>query len=105
MSARSTAVEDRAAARDAEALRSEHGLAGLAIAMVQTESERILCAGECATGGEPIGPDTVFRIASLTKTMTAIGVMQLRDEGRLALDDHVNDYLKGLRIDHRARRK
>jgi len=27
----------------------------------------------------PIDPDTVFRIASISKTMTAIGVMQLRE--------------------------
>jgi CubicO group peptidase (beta-lactamase class C family) len=31
--------------------------------------------------------DTLYRIASNTKVFTAIGVMQLRDEGRLRLDD------------------
>ena len=31
--------------------------------------------------------DTLFRIASISKTFTAVAVMQLRDEGRLRLDD------------------
>jgi CubicO group peptidase (beta-lactamase class C family) len=44
-------------------------------------------------------PETVFRIASITKTMTAIGLMQLRDRGLFGLDDPVNDHLKGLRVE------
>jgi CubicO group peptidase (beta-lactamase class C family) len=41
----------------------------------------------------------VFRIASMTKSFTAMAVMKLRDEGKLALDDPVEKYvpeLKGL---------
>jgi CubicO group peptidase (beta-lactamase class C family) len=41
----------------------------------------------------------VFRIASISKTLTAIGVMQCRDNGLLDLDDAVNKHLKGLRVD------
>ncbi|MGO9964187.1 MAG: serine hydrolase domain-containing protein, partial [Acidimicrobiales bacterium] len=48
--------------------------------------------------GRPVDPDTVFRIASVTKTMTAIGLMRLYDDGRFQLDDPVNDYLKTFRI-------
>jgi hypothetical protein len=33
------------------------------------------------------GPATRFRIASITKTLTATLILQLRDEGRLGLDD------------------
>ena len=32
-------------------------------------------------------PDTQYRLGSITKTLTATMVMQLRDEGLLALDD------------------
>jgi CubicO group peptidase (beta-lactamase class C family) len=41
--------------------------------------------------GEPMPPDSqsVFRIASMTKSFTAAAVLLLRDEGRLRLDDHV----------------
>ena len=35
----------------------------------------------------PIDRDTVFRIASMTKSFTALSILKLRDEGRLALDD------------------
>lgn len=41
----------------------------------------------------PLGPDTQFLVASNTKTFTAVMTMQLRDEGRLSLDDTVDQLL------------
>lgn len=41
----------------------------------------------------PVGRDTAFRIASMTKHMTALGVLSLRDKGRLALDAPLADYV------------
>jgi len=38
-------------------------------------------------------PDTHYRIGSITKTFTAVGVMQLRDGGELSLDDPLTTYL------------
>jgi CubicO group peptidase (beta-lactamase class C family) len=38
--------------------------------------------------GRPPGADDQFLIASITKTFTAVMVMQLRDEGRLSLERH-----------------
>jgi CubicO group peptidase (beta-lactamase class C family) len=38
-------------------------------------------------GGAPADADSVFRIASMTKSLTAMCVLILRDEGRLSLDD------------------
>jgi CubicO group peptidase (beta-lactamase class C family) len=43
----------------------------------------------------PLDVDTQFLIASNTKTFTATMVLQLRDEGRLRLDDPVDDHLPG----------
>lgn len=40
-------------------------------------------------------PDTQYRLGSITKTLTATMVMQLRDEGRLALDDQLYRHLPG----------
>jgi CubicO group peptidase (beta-lactamase class C family) len=37
--------------------------------------------------------DTQYRIGSITKTFTATAVMQLRDEGRLDLDDRLEQHL------------
>ncbi len=48
--------------------------------------------------GTPIGEDTVFRIASITKTFTAVAVMQLWEQGLVDLDAPVNDYLRALRL-------
>ncbi|MFS8479303.1 MAG: serine hydrolase domain-containing protein [Micromonosporaceae bacterium] len=38
-------------------------------------------------------PDTQYRIGSISKIMTAVLVMRLRDEGRLALDDPLRRHL------------
>jgi CubicO group peptidase (beta-lactamase class C family) len=45
-----------------------------------------------AAGAEP---DTQYRIGSITKTMTAVLVLMLRDEGALALDDPLDRHLPG----------
>ncbi len=44
----------------------------------------------------PADLDTVFRIASLTKSFTAIAVLRLRDAGKLSLDDPAEKHLPEL---------
>lgn len=44
----------------------------------------------------PVTPDTVFRIASMTKSFTAMSILKLRDEGKLSLDDPVSKYVSSL---------
>ncbi|MFZ1288146.1 MAG: serine hydrolase domain-containing protein [Candidatus Phosphoribacter sp.] len=44
----------------------------------------------------PADDHTQFMIGSVTKTFTAVVVMALRDEGRLALDDPIGRHLPGL---------
>ncbi len=46
----------------------------------------------------PVTPQSLFRLASNSKTFTATAVMQLRDAGRLRLDDPVDKYLPGFSI-------
>jgi len=41
----------------------------------------------------PVTPKTLFRIGSVTKVFTATAVMQLRDQGKLRLDDPVSRHL------------
>jgi CubicO group peptidase (beta-lactamase class C family) len=41
----------------------------------------------------PMPKDAIFRIMSMTKPITAMGIMLLRDEGKLAIDDPVEKYL------------
>src|SRR5258708_40105543 len=38
-------------------------------------------------------PQTPYRIGSITKTFTALAILQLQEEGRLRLDDRVRDHV------------
>lgn len=44
----------------------------------------------------PIGRDDRFRIASITKTFVATVLLQLVDEGKLALDDRLEQFVPGV---------
>ena len=46
----------------------------------------------------PVTEDTVFRIGSITKTFTAVAVMQLWEQGLIDLDAPANDYLRAFRM-------
>jgi CubicO group peptidase (beta-lactamase class C family) len=46
---------------------------------------------------QPVAGDTVFRIASMTKSFTAMAILQLRDAGKLSLDDPAERYVPELR--------
>jgi D-alanyl-D-alanine carboxypeptidase len=46
--------------------------------------------------GTPVNPDARFRIGSVTKVFTAVVVLQLVAEHRIALDGTVQEYLPGL---------
>jgi CubicO group peptidase (beta-lactamase class C family) len=41
-------------------------------------------------------PEMQYRVGSITKTFTAVSIMQLRDEGKLDLDDRVEQHLPGI---------
>lgn len=45
----------------------------------------------------PMRPDALFRIASMTKPITALGIMILADEGKLAVTDPVEKHLPEFR--------
>ncbi len=45
----------------------------------------------------PMRKDTIFQIMSMTKPVTAIGIMMLAEEGKLALRDPVEQYLPEFR--------
>ncbi len=65
-----------------------------------TDRERVLYQGafgvaDVATG-RPLTPDALFRIASMTKPVTSLALMQLVEQGRLGLDDAAEKYLPEL---------
>ena len=48
--------------------------------------------------GTPVTQDTVFRIGSITKTFTAIAVLQLCEQGLVDLDAPAGEYLRAYRL-------
>jgi CubicO group peptidase (beta-lactamase class C family) len=49
---------------------------------------------------KPVTMDTVFRIMSISKTFTGIGLMQLWEQKKFDLDDPVNPHLKFMKVQH-----
>jgi CubicO group peptidase (beta-lactamase class C family) len=45
----------------------------------------------------PVDADTIFRIASMTKSFTAMAILRLRDEAKLSLDDPAERYVPELK--------
>ena len=45
----------------------------------------------------PNGPDTKFRLGSITKQFTATLILQLVEQGKIKLDGHITDYLPDYR--------
>jgi D-alanyl-D-alanine carboxypeptidase len=44
-------------------------------------------------GGDPVDADTLFRVASMSKMVTAAAVLALADQGRLALEDPLTRHI------------
>ena len=47
--------------------------------------------------GTPVGADSLFRIASMSKAFTALAILNLRDEGKLRLDEPAETYVPEMR--------
>jgi CubicO group peptidase (beta-lactamase class C family) len=69
----------------------EHGQApGVVAAVARGPAVHVATAGAMAVGGDPMRRDTLFRISSTTKTMTAAVVLSLAEDGLLDLDGPVD---------------
>src|SRR5689334_22193217 len=67
-----------------------------ALSVAVHRADRPLWAYQVGGSGhaaEPLSADTRFRIGSITKTFTAVLVLQCRDEGLLDLDDPIGAHL------------
>jgi CubicO group peptidase (beta-lactamase class C family) len=78
------------------------GVVGAAVVLVR--QGRVAAHHEFGVGdrerGRPPAPEAVYHWASITKTLTAVAIMQLRDRGRLSLDDPITRYVPELRQVH-----
>jgi len=78
--------------------QAEKRLPSVAAAVVREGEvvwEQALGAADAAAGVEAT-PDTQYRIGSITKTFTAVAVLQLRDAGDLDLEDPLDRHLEGV---------
>jgi D-alanyl-D-alanine carboxypeptidase len=70
---------------------------GPGVAMLIAKGDTVIFRGARGRAeielGVPLGPDQVFRIASLTKTFTATLVLKLAEEKKLSLDDRLAKFL------------
>ena len=73
------------------------GVPGLVALVARRGEVHAEAIGTTAAGGsEPMRRDTIFRIASMTKPITAVAAMILVEECKLRLDDPTDDWLPEL---------
>ncbi len=63
---------------------------GLVALVSKGRETHVLAAGAMAMGGPPVARDAIFRIASMTKPITAVAAMMLVEEGKLGLDEPID---------------
>ena len=77
------------------AFAAEYQIPGIAAGIVQAGAlAHVTTVGMAdREAGRPVAAGTAFRIASMTKNMTALAILSLRDQGRLALDAPLDQYV------------
>ncbi|MFZ0744046.1 MAG: serine hydrolase domain-containing protein [Terracidiphilus sp.] len=83
---------------------THHGVLGGGFAFVHGQGQATQFSfGEARRDGhQPVDSETAYNWASITKTFTAIAILQLRDRGQLSLDDPAVRYVPELRQVHDA---
>jgi CubicO group peptidase (beta-lactamase class C family) len=79
-----------------EAHVSSGTLPGAVGMVARRDGIEVAAVGSASLGGAPMARDSIFRFASITKPITAAGVMVLVDDGVLGLDDRVDRWLPEL---------
>jgi CubicO group peptidase (beta-lactamase class C family) len=77
-----------------------HRLAGISVGVVR-DAQPYFAAGfgvRSLESGEPVTENSLFHLASISKLFTATAVMQLAEQGKLALTDPPEKYLPYLKI-------
>jgi len=86
--------------REAPDLLHRYNVPGVAIAIVTKDGPPQILnfgVGDAATGA-PVDDETVFQVGSISKLVTAIGVMRLVDAGTIGFDAPVSRYLRRWRL-------
>jgi D-alanyl-D-alanine carboxypeptidase len=90
-------IEPAALQGTVDALVKDLMVPGAMVLLRTPQGELVFGSGTTELGDSiPPRPDTQFRIASNTKTMTAAVIMLLAQEGKLRFDDPVSKYVAGV---------
>jgi CubicO group peptidase (beta-lactamase class C family) len=83
---------------------TQHGVVGGGFGLLNARGEQVVFAtGESnRSTHQRVDAATAYNWASITKTMTAIAILQLRDHGKLSLDDPAVRFVPELREVHDA---
>ncbi len=80
------------------------GMPGVSVALIENGKTAFSRGyGRASESRSTVTADTPFQVASLSKSFTALCIIQLVDEGRLALDRPVIDYLPEFQTRDKAR--
>lgn len=102
-----SAQQDEAIVTDIDSLQTtvdsllkENNIPGAGIALVHKDS--VIWTGGVGYADyeekKPITADHLFRVGSISKTFVAMGIMQLVEEGKLSLDDEVQELAPDVEI-------
>lgn len=69
--------------------REDHGVDGVTIGVSKADGTRQVLLSGAASDGSALAAADVVPVTSITKTFTAVLILQLRDEGLLDLDDPI----------------
>jgi CubicO group peptidase (beta-lactamase class C family) len=75
---------------------SDGSVPGVMAVIARGDEVEAAAVGSAAVDGIPMATDSIFRLASITKPITAAAVMILVEEARIALDDPVEEWLPEL---------
>jgi beta-lactamase class C len=79
-------------------LMKQWGIPGMEVGVALNGHERVLTFGVSSLATrQPVAPDTIFEIGSITKTFTAALAAYAQEKGALSLSDPVERYLPELR--------
>ncbi|HWR60287.1 MAG TPA: serine hydrolase domain-containing protein [Clostridia bacterium] len=81
--------------RELPGLMKKYGVPGVEITVIDEDRISTMSYGYAEVSTQkPVTADTMFQVGSLSKTVTAWGAMKLVDQGKIALDEPIEKYLK-----------
>lgn len=79
-------------------VKDEYNAVGIAVSIFDLEKDLFKSFIGTRDGEKPIDGDTIFGVASITKSFTALAILKLYEEGIIDIYDNIDNYIEGLNI-------